>query len=152
MSVIFDYTAYLATSAQIAAGGYPVRDSETFVNPNAAVFLWALFNPGHLGTSGEIFLDTHVEWNCVTGAPASVLAYVWQIKASGGAWQTLDSGNATSVGGPPGVDEVINVALYSTDVLMPCEVQLIGTDADESWYVTHGSSSYICSMRAIGTV
>lgn len=162
MSVFFDYTTFLQNSEQIAKAEvaatvnsttqvdyYPSYSGVQYtVNPNSQVFFYSLINPGHAGTTTVIEYILGVHWYCDT-APET-LAYSWQIKPSGGSWANIATGSVT-VTGTAGVSSDIGV--YTTGVLLPAEIQLIGTDADASWIIAAlGGASYVCSVRAIGTV
>ena len=160
MSVFFDYTTFLQNAQQIAEAEMaatvssttqndynPIYTNNYFTdNPNSQVFFYSLINPGHAGTTSAIEYYLFVNWGCAT--QPETLAYQWQIKASGGSWVNIVTGSVTAA-----THATEDFGVYTTATLLPAEIQLLGTDADASWRVLAiGSPTYICSVRAIGTV
>jgi len=151
MAVVFDYSAYLQNSRQLVLGSYPSDSSETAVTPNAYVFFWSLFNPGHAGTASVIEFNFTFLFTLSTAVTPSLL-YVWQIKPSGGAWATIGDAGQEATATITATGAHTQKGVYTTAVLMPCEIQCIGTDNSDNWLLTTGTSSYICAMRAYGAV
>jgi len=162
MSIFFDYTTFLKNAYQIekiklatlisstTEDDYnPQWLSPTYTNPNAQTMFYSIVNPGHTGTTSAIEYFMHVGF--YSGTNPATITYTWQIKASGGAWATLASSSSTFSGS---ATSAMVFGVYTTAVLLPAEIQLIGTDADAAWsvYVGHGTNNYSCAVRCIGTV
>ena len=117
------------------------------ISPDGETILWAMLNPGHAGTATKVGYSIAGDLGCTAGTPATI-SFDVDIKPSGGSWTTIDT--ATGYRSSAGNTSWEVSGVYEGSVLMPCEVRIVATDTDATWY---GSFTYGYSVLSFsGTV